>query len=34
VDRYLINYSEWQRVLSAHRVTTPAQLLGAAVQLG
>jgi hypothetical protein len=33
-SRYLINYSGWQRVLSAHRLTTPAHLLCAAVQLG
>jgi transposase-like protein len=33
-SRYLINYSGWQRVLDARRLTTPAQLLCAAVQLG
>jgi hypothetical protein len=33
-SRYLINYSGWQRVLSARRLTTPAHLLCAAVQLG
>jgi hypothetical protein len=33
-SRYLINYSGWQRVLGAHRLTTPAHLLCAAVQLG
>ncbi len=33
-SRYLINYSGWQRVLSARRMTTPAHLLCVAVQLG
>jgi transposase-like protein len=33
-SRYLINYSGWQRVLDARRLTTPALLLCAAVQLG
>jgi len=33
-SRYLINYSGWQRVLDAGRLTTPAHLLCAAVQLG
>jgi transposase-like protein len=33
-SRYLINYSGWQRVLDARRLTTPAHLLRAAVQLG
>jgi transposase-like protein len=33
-SRYLINYSGWQRVLDARRLTTPAHLLYAAVQLG
>ena len=33
-SRYLINYSGWQRLLDARRLTTPAGLLGAAVQLG
>jgi hypothetical protein len=33
-SRYLINYSGWQRVLDARHLTTPALLLGAAVQLG
>jgi hypothetical protein len=33
-SRYLINYSGWQRVLDARRLTTPAHLLCAAVQLG
>jgi hypothetical protein len=33
-SRYLINYSGWQRVLDARRLTTPVQLLCAAVQLG
>ena len=32
-SRYLINYSGWQRVLDAGRLTTPAHLLRAAVQL-
>jgi len=32
-SRYLINYSGWQRVLDARRLTTPAHLLCAAVQL-
>jgi hypothetical protein len=32
-SRYLINYSGWQRVLDARRLTTPAHLLYAAVQL-
>jgi hypothetical protein len=31
-SRYLINYSGWQRVLVDRRLTTPAQLLRAAVQ--
>jgi len=33
-SRYLINYSGWQRMLDARRLTTPALLLCAAVQLG
>jgi transposase-like protein len=33
-SRYLINYSGWQRVLDARRLTTPAHLLCAAAQLG
>jgi transposase-like protein len=33
-SRYLINYSGWQRVLDARRLTTPAHLLCVAVQLG
>ena len=33
-SRYLINYSGWQRVLDARRLTTPAHLLCAAVQPG
>jgi transposase-like protein len=33
-SRYLINYSGWQRVLDTRRLTTPAHLLCAAVQLG
>ena len=33
-SRYLINYSGWQRVLDARRLTTPGHLLCAAVQLG
>ena len=33
-SRYLINYSGWQRLLDARRLTTPAHLLCAAVQLG
>jgi transposase-like protein len=33
-SRYLINYSGWQRVLDARRLTTPPHLLCAAVQLG
>ena len=33
-SRYLINYSGWQRVLDARRLTTPVHLLCAAVQLG
>jgi transposase-like protein len=33
-SRYLINYSGWLRVLDARRLTTPAHLLCAAVQLG
>jgi len=32
-SRYLINYSGWQRVLDARRLTTPAHLLCVAVQL-
>jgi transposase-like protein len=32
-SRYLINYSGWQRILDAHRLTTAAHLLCAAVQL-
>jgi transposase-like protein len=32
-SRYLINYSGWQRVLDARRLTTPAHLLRVAVQL-
>jgi len=33
-SRYLINYSGWQRVLDAQRLTTPAHWLHAAAQLG
>jgi hypothetical protein len=33
-SRYLINYSGWQRLLDARRLTTPAAWLRAAVQLG
>jgi hypothetical protein len=33
-SRYLIHYSGWQRVLDDRRMTTPAHLLCAAVQLG
>ena len=33
-SRYLINYSGWQRLLDARRLTTPADWLRAAVQLG
>jgi hypothetical protein len=33
-SRYLAHYSGWQRVLDAHCLTTPAQLLCAAAQLG
>jgi transposase-like protein len=33
-SRYLINYSGWQRILDERRLTTPAQLLCAAVQIG
>jgi transposase-like protein len=33
-SRYLINYSGWQRMLDARRLTTPAHLLCAAVQPG
>jgi hypothetical protein len=33
-SRYLINYSGWQRLLDARRLTTPADCLRAAVQLG
>jgi transposase-like protein len=33
-SRYLIHYSGWQRMLDARRLTTPALLLQAAVQLG
>ena len=32
-SRYLINYSGWQRMLDARRLTTPRHLLQAAVQL-
>jgi len=32
-SRYLINYSGWQRMLDARKLTTPAHLLCAAVQL-
>ena len=32
-SRYLIHYSGWQRLLDARRLTTPAHLLNAAVQL-
>jgi len=32
-SRYLINYSGWQRILDAHRLTTPIHLLCAAAQL-
>ena len=33
-SRYLINYSGWQRLLDARRLTTPADWLRVAVQLG
>jgi len=33
-SRYLIHYSGWQRVLDDRRLTKPAHLLSAAVQLG
>jgi transposase-like protein len=33
-SRYLINYSGWQRILDARRLTTPAHLLHVALQLG
>ena len=33
-SRYLTHYSGWQRVLDAHCLTTPAQLLCAAAQPG
>jgi hypothetical protein len=33
-SRYLINYSGWQRLLDAGRLTTPAHWLHAAAQLG
>jgi transposase-like protein len=33
-SRYLIHYSGWQRMLDDRRLTTPAHLLCAAVQLG
>ncbi|WP_322402366.1 IS1595 family transposase [Massilia luteola] len=33
-SRYLINYSGWQRLLDARRLTTPAHLLCAAAQRG
>jgi transposase-like protein len=33
-SRYLINYSGWQRLLDARRLTTPAHLLTVALQLG
>jgi transposase-like protein len=33
-SRYLIHYSGWQRLLDDRRLTTPAHLLCAAVQLG
>jgi transposase-like protein len=33
-SRYLINYSGWQRLLDARRLTTPAHLLCAAVRFG
>ncbi|WP_322403154.1 IS1595 family transposase [Massilia luteola] len=33
-SRYLINYSGWQRLLDARRLTTPAHLLCAAARLG
>jgi hypothetical protein len=33
-SRYLIHYSGWQRVLDDRRLTKPAHLLVAAVQLG
>jgi transposase-like protein len=33
-SRYLINYSGWQRVLDARKLTTPAHLLCAAAQPG
>jgi transposase-like protein len=33
-SRYLAHYSGWQRMLDAHCLTTPAQLLCAAAQLG
>ena len=32
-SRYLINYSGWQRMLDARRLTTPRHLLQAAVKL-
>jgi transposase-like protein len=32
-SRYLINYSGWQRMLDARRLSTPADLLGAACRL-
>jgi hypothetical protein len=33
-SRYLINYSGWQRLLDARRLTSPADWLRVAVQLG
>ncbi len=33
-SRYLINYSGWQRLLDARRLTMPAHLLCAAAQRG
>ncbi|SDE79973.1 ISXO2-like transposase domain-containing protein [Massilia sp. PDC64] len=33
-SRYLINYSGWQRILDARRLTTPGQLLRAAAEPG
>jgi hypothetical protein len=32
-SRYLINYSGWQRMFDARRLSTPADLLGAACRL-
>ena len=33
-SRYLIHYSGWRRVLDARCLTTPAQLLAAAIKAG